>query len=484
MRAIAGVTSFWATVIEPLGETPGDGIRLDGAHPSFTLERARPAAFLPRVGGLAFLPDGRLAVCTWDPDGPVYLLDGVQGDDPDAITVTRIAAGLHEPLGLAVVDGALFVLQKQELTQLVDHDGDDVVDEYRAIANEWTVSANFHEFAFGLAHEDGELYAGLASAVLPGGKAAPAQGADRGSVIAIRIEDGAMRRVAHGLRTPNGVGQGPGGRLFVTDNEGDWLPSSKVVALADGAFYGSRAVDFDGTEGLAVTPPVVWLPHFEIGNSPTQPVPLSLGPYQDQLLIGDVTHGGIKRVFVEEVAGVLQGAVLRFTQGFEAGINRLVWGPDGKLYAGGIGNPGNWNTPGQEWEGLQRLAYNGEPTFEILAVRARPDGFTIEWTEPLGADATPLPADLAVSTWRYEPTAEYGGPKIDERVLPVASLALADDRRSMTIRFASGALAPDHVVHLRLAPAAFGSASGRSLWSTEAWYTLNRIPTADATAAR
>ena len=37
--------------------------------------------------------------------------------------------------------------------------------------------------------------------------------------------------VASGFRTPNGIGEGPGGAWYVNDNEGDWLPSSKLVLV-------------------------------------------------------------------------------------------------------------------------------------------------------------------------------------------------------------------------------------------------------------
>src|SRR5690606_23167050 len=254
------------------------------------------------------------------------------------------------------------------------------------------VTTNFHEFAFGLEYLDGRFYAALGTAILPGGASAPDQPPNRGSVIRIS-GDGAVEYVARGLRTPNGIGQGPGGALYVTDNQGDWLPSSKLVRIEEGAFYGSRSVDFAGTAGVPVTPPVVWLPQDEIGNSPSQPVSLDVGPYRGQLAYGDVTHGGIKRVFVERVGGVEQGAVFRFTQGLEAGVNRLAWGPDGALYAGGIGNPGNWGHAGRLWFGLQRLTYAERITFEMLAVRARPGGFEIEFTEPLARGAGDDPAD-------------------------------------------------------------------------------------------
>ena len=91
---------------------------------AFDVAQARPESFEPKVGGLDFFDDGRMVVCTWDADGPVYLLEGATGDDPEAIKVTRIAQGLAEPLGIKVVDGTIYVLQKHELTRLIDKDGD------------------------------------------------------------------------------------------------------------------------------------------------------------------------------------------------------------------------------------------------------------------------------------------------------------------------------------------------------------------------
>ena len=92
------------------------------------------------------------------------------------------------------------------------------------------------------------------------------------------------------------------------------------------------------------------------------------------MLHTDVTHGGLKRVFAEKIEGRYQGVVFRFTQGLEAGINRAVYGPDGALYVGGVGSTGNWGQSGKLRYGLQRLRYNGKPTFEMLAVRAKTNG--------------------------------------------------------------------------------------------------------------
>jgi cytochrome c len=453
---------------------PGDQYPLQEVHPSYDLSQARPETFLPKVGGMDFLSDGRMVVSTWDAEGGVYVLDGVQDGDPEKITVKKIASGLAEPLGLKVVDDEIYVLQKQELTRLIDHDGDELIDEYRTVCNAWRVSANFHEFAFGLAYQDGYFYAALAIAILPGGASANPQIPDRGKAIRIAKEDGSFEIVAEGLRTPNGVGIGYNDEIYIADNQGDWLPSSKILHITKGAFYGSRAVDSARVANMPVKQPVVWLPQDEIGNSPSTPSYINDGPYKGQMIHGEVTHGGVKRVFVEEVNGEYQGALFRFIQGLEAGVNRLVWGPDGALYVGGIGSTGNWRQNGKLWYGLQRLKYNEKPAFEMLAVRAHTDGIEIEFTEPLADGDGWNPSDYNVKQWYYLPTKNYGGPKMDLQPLKVLSANVSDDRKKVFLEL--DGMKEQHVVYVQL-PNYWVSAAGHELWSTETWYTMNSIPT-------
>ncbi|RMG82052.1 MAG: DUF1080 domain-containing protein [Bacteroidetes bacterium] len=454
-------------------QIPGDGTPLLDVHPAYDLSQARPDDFLPKVGGLDFLSDGRLVVCTWDAAGSVYIVEGVEQGDPAKIKVKRIAQGLAEPLGLKVVDDEIYVLQKQELTKLIDHTGDEIIDEYQTVCNSWTTTANFHEFAFGLAYKDGWFYGNTAIAIMPGGASASPQAPDRGKTFRISKETGEIEFVAHGLRTPNGIGLGVDNEVFVADNQGDWLPSSKILHITKGAFFNSHAVDPEGTKDLPVKQPVVWLPQDEIGNSPSTPLALNDGPYAGQMIHGEVTHGGVKRVFVEKVNGEYQGCVFRFIQGLEAGINRMAWGPDGALYVGGIGSTGNWQQYGKLWYGLQRLKYNGKPVFEMLAVRAKSNGMEIEFTEPLPEGTGWNPAEYEVKQWWYLPTENYGGPKMDEETLPVKSATVSDDRRKVFLEL--DGLKPQHVVYIHI-PFDWVSADNHELWATEAWYTLNNIP--------
>lgn len=474
---------------------PGDGQPLEAVHPSFQLGDVHGEEFQPRVGGIDFFPDGRLVLCTWDPKGEVYVID--HPADPAKRQIRRFAQGLAEPLGVRVVDGEIYVLQKQELTKLIDHDGDGSADEYRCAADGWPVSANFHEFAFGLAYADGYFYANLAVAIDPGGRTTvpqpphdPKTLVGRGQVVRIDAKTGKVEPAAMGVRTPNGVGVGPGGAIFVTDNQGDWLPCSKIVKLPvagaggaspGGVFFGAHTQPDHAWTGRPVTPPVAWLPQGEIGNSPSEPAELKVGPWKGQLVHGDVTHGGLKRTFIETVDGVEQGCVFRFSQGFNGGVNRIAWAPDGSLYVGQIGSTGNWGQTGKERFGLQRLAYDpSAEVFEPLAVRARADGFEIEFTQPLAEGLGWEPTHYVVEQWRYEPTDAYGGPKLDQVSLPVRKAEVSEDRRR--VRLAVEGLKPGHVAYLRIADLIRDEA-GRRLWTTEAWYTLNRVPSGSGGAA-
>jgi len=196
------------------------------------------------------------------------------------------------------------------------------------------------------------------------------------------------------------------------------------------------------------------------------------GPYKGQMLHGDVTHGGIKRDFLEKINGEYQGAVFRFTQGLEAGVNRLRWGPDGALYVGGVGMVGGWSWKEKQY-GLQRMKYNGKVTFEMLAVRVKPRGFEIEFTEPLNEANEINPDDFLIQQWWYLPTANYGGPKMDLERLDITRFNISPDRLRVYLEIPD--LKKEHVVYFRL-PEDLQSASGQSLWSSETWYTLNNIP--------
>ncbi len=492
---VAGVTRVVApgkkNVVRPGdGSRPGSGQPLDAVHPSWRVTTVHPSSFTPKVGAMAVHPaDGRLFVATFNPnqnhtpdplpggDGKVWALSNVQGDDPEAVTVTEVASGLSEPLGMAFVDGELHVSQRMSITRLRDTDGDGYYETKNNIGGGWT-SDNYHHFHFGLIERDGFAYSTLSTSIhfdYPGlnGPNPP----NRGTLVRTRLATGEVSYLAGGLRTPNGLCFGPEGEIFQTDNQGAWQPASRLNHLRQGHFYGH----YNNTDGggspslfsdLPATPPAVWFPQNEIANSPSQPLAIPGGPFAGDLLVGDITLGGINRVSLEKVRGIWQGCIYRFTQGLEGGVNRLAWGPGGTLYVGCIGATGNWSWNGTT-TGLQRLTPKpGNPlTFEIAKVSATPAGFEIAYTKPIPRDMLETTANYTVKQWSYQPTAAYGGAKIGEETLSVGSATASADRTKVSIVVPG--LREGRVVYLKSDPV---SDDGSAILSSEVWYTLNKIP--------
>ena len=490
---------------------PGDRRPLDAVHPSWRVQTIRPAGFEPRVGAMAFLPDGRLIVGTFDPlqrdevrlpditkkePDVLYAISGLESNDPGDWTHEVIAKGLYEPAGLCVVDGDLIVSQRARITRLSDEDGDGFFEKHVDVASGWE-GWNYHQFTFGVVHRDGTLYAALSTAMAPpawpgmGTNAAP-NGPMQGSVIAVDLESQLTRVIAGGVRTPNGLGFGPDGALFYTDNQGTWMSTSVLAEIIPGRFYGhynrtnlvpklANRYPFGGHPSSYCdrvrTPPTAWLPQNEVVNSPTQPLLIPDGEFAGQLLLGELTAGGIRRVFLEKIGGQWQGALFRFTQGLESGVHRLAWGPDGALYLGGIGAGGNWNWRGTRF-GLQRLIPTGKATFEMRAVRAVVDGFEIEFTDRVSPEWLATPENYTLTQWRYRHTEKYGGPKVDVERLEVARAVPTADGRG--VRLELPGLKEGRCVHIVTDPT---STDGESIWSTEAWYTLSRLPQPTPTPA-
>ncbi|MGB2556269.1 family 16 glycoside hydrolase [Cellulosimicrobium cellulans] len=483
---VVRVTAPGYKYCEGATDTAGDGLRLDSVNPNYELVDLRPAGFEPKVSGLAFTPDEQLAVVTtgevssggWRPDpvsGEVYFLDGVTtADGPEDVTATLVADELLNPMGIEVVEDSIFVSERYQLTQLTDPDGDGFYDTHTKIA-EWPDGGNFHEFAFGLIHDEDYFYVNLSVAINNGGATTnPQPAANRGTSIKIDRETGEVSYVAGGLRTPNGIGFGPEGEIFATDNQGAWLPSNKLIHIQQDKFYNHYTNPAGPFDSNPVAPPAVWLPQNEIANSPGNPILVEDGEFAGQMLLGDVTYGGIQRAFLEKVDGEFQGAVFRHTAGLEVGVNRVIYGPDGALYAGGTGEGGNWGESGKLRYGLQKLVPVNEDSFDMKEMRVVEGGFEIEYTDPVSDEVVENLADAyQIKQWRYVPTQQYGGPKVDEQPLFVTDAQVSEDRTTVTLKI--DGLKPGHVVYVR-SPRPFASADGAELLSTEAWYTLNSLP--------
>ncbi len=282
---------------------------------------AVPQGVTLEVGGMAFERSGALLVCTRI--GEIWRYRGGQW--------SLFASGLHEPLGLHVdvATGAVYVMQRPELTRLIDVDGDGDADRFLTVCAAWGVSDNYHEYAYGLARTaDGSFYGtlNLAHAIAPkydvgrfGGSAMSRPARWRGWAFRVTPQ-GVFEPIASGLRSPAGIGANAAGEVFYTDNQGDWIGTSTLQHLERGAFYGHPASLLDHErfkerdpasvmrEELATMRrmPTVHIPHGELANSPGEPVfdqtGGKFGPFQGQVFVGDQARSNVFRVALEMAA--------------------------------------------------------------------------------------------------------------------------------------------------------------------------------------
>jgi len=451
----------------------------------YTVEHLRgPDGALLEVGGLAFLKDGTLALSTRR--GQVWLVHEALAPDPAAARFELFAEGLQEGLGLAVVDEHLLVLQRGELTLLFDHDGDGRCDGTRVVSNGWGLSGNYHEFAFGLpVDEQQNAYVALNVGFFePKWWHGVSRAPWRGWVVQVR-RDGSVRPFASGFRSPCGISLSPQGELFVTDNQGDWMPVGPVFHVKPGAFHGHPAslawTDAYRRSNLVpsdtVPPdaqraaPALWLPYKwsrSAGNVAWDTSGGSFGPFGGQMIVSELTNGLLLRGMLEKVRGEYQGAVVPLRQRIGS-VVRVAFAPDGSLFCG-LTNRG-WGGLAPS-SGLARVRWTGRVPFEMRSVHLVQDGFEIALTRPAQRGLTLTPQQVRASQYHYDWFWQYGSPERATQALEVRSVALDETRTRL--RLVIPALAAGEMV--RCVIEGLVAEDGEPLLHDEFAYTLNQLP--------
>lgn len=446
---------------------------VDEVHPGLSVTTLQHPAYKGAIGGIDVLSDGRLVIATWDgTHGNVLLTDPVP-DEGRGMQARVIAKGLAYPFGIKAVDDEVFLLQKHELTQLIDLDGDEEIDEYRVVANDWTLTNDFDEFSFGLSYYQGSFYAGLAAPVDGDGAILIEELPDRGNLVRLGF-DGSVEEIAGGFQVNNGVWLDDTGMLAVMDHRNPWFSDSRLMMVAGGQGSTFLPAKANKAEPLAMSS--LWLPSGSESKAPTQPVRLTAGPYAGQWVYGDLQAGRLNRVYVEAIEDQLQGAVFRFTGGLPFPVNRLVLDDAGALLAGGLSFDQAWQTLKAQPEALQYITFTDETAFEMMAMRALPDGFELVFTTPVDTDVAEDIKNYRVYTWSNHESAKRRRPDrslVDP--VSVRAVEISDDGKRVQLYIDD--MKAGAIYYVNLAPV-YKSAAGESLWSNEAWYSLNILPSA------
>lgn len=441
-----------------------------------------PQGSILEVGGMDFLPDGRLALSTRR--GQVWLVENALAENPADARFTLFAEGLQEGLGLTVVDGAIHVLQRGEISKLADDDGDGRCDRIDTLCDAWGVSGHYHEFAFGLPRDSaGNFFLSLNVSFgdpkwWHGRSTVPW----RGWVVKV-TPPGELEPYALGFRSPCGLGFDEEGNLFETDNQGDWMPSCPIFHVKPGRFYGHPASLAWTPEYLATKttpsdtippeharePAAAWIPYKwsrSAGNLVPDTTEGKFGPFAHQLFVAELTNGMVVRTQLERVRGELQGACFLFRQRVGSAI-RVLFAPDGTLFAGLTNRGWGGLAPGH---GVARIRWTGRTPFEIREVHLLQDGFEVSFTEPIAPE--PDLKLVEASMYHYDWWWEYGSPERGNEKLEIAGSEVSADGTHLELRFRN--LRAGEIARVVLN--GVRSAKGDPLLHPEFDYTINQLP--------
>ncbi|QHV95885.1 PQQ-dependent sugar dehydrogenase [Spirosoma endbachense] len=469
-----------------------------------------PPGLVAETGGLSFLPDGRLAACFHRGEVMLY--------NPKTKVWKLFAEGLHDPLGVvAVSNNQLLVIQRPELTRITDTNGDGLADQYETVTDQFGMSGNYHEFAFGPVRDaKGNLYISLNTASNGAGIRDEVRGQYdalgrqgrmyacvpyRGWIMQI-TPDGKVKPYASGFRSPNGLGFDAQGRLYVTDNQGDWLGTSKLYHVEEGKFYGHPASlvwrpGFPDIDPLTLslktldsmrTVESISFPHEVMAHSPTQLVMDNtegkFGPFAGQLFVGEMDFSRLIRILPDEVDGQIQGACIPFYDKaggkipLRIGNNRLAFAPDGSLWLGQTDH--GWLGD----RGIQRIRYKGAAAgvpLDILGMKLTTTGFDLTFTQPLDEATARDLANYRFKSYFYEYHRAYGSPQMDVHTVAVSAVKLSTDRKTVSLTLDE--LKASRIYELNLG-SLLANNGQKKLANHLICYTLNRLVKDDASSVR
>ncbi len=400
-KLIKGGAANWNPVIETKGAL-GMG---DGPYVVDTLTipdgKDNPWNSWIRTSGFDFFKDAtKAALCSVS--GDVWLVSGI--DDTLAhLKWKRFATGLFQPLGLKIVDGKVYVLGRDQITRLHDLNGDGETDFYENFNNDVAISSHYHEFCLGLETDSkGNFYFNK------GGNLGGAKHQHHGVLARVSKDGGKLEVVATGYRAPNGLGIGPNDEITSSDNEGNWVPSSRVNLMKPGGFYGHVFTAHQPQPPTDYDKPILWLPH-QVDNSSGGQVWVTSdkwGPFQGDLLHLSYGSCSLFKVMMEFVGGQVQGGAVRFPLNFDSGIMRGRFNArDGQLYLAGLRV---WQSNGARTGTFQRVRYTGKPVVMPREMHVKSNGIEITFTGALDSKSAADDQNWAIDQWNYKWKQDYG----------------------------------------------------------------------------
>jgi len=440
---------------------------------TLTVPYENPWKALMFTSGHDFFGNGDAAVCTVH--GDVWVVSGID-EQLRGLKWRRFATGLFQPLGLKIVRNKVHVLGRDGITILHDLNEDGEADYYENFNNDCLSAAGGHSYSTSLETDSGgNFYFTKCAENTPHG----------GTLIRVSADGQKLDVIATGFRNPNGLGISPTDLITVADQQGEWVPETRVDLIHTGGFYGYMPMHkrketpqtFDGPLcwiARALDNSAggeVWIPKSRWGGLGGQMIHLSYGRCTMMLLLCD------------DPSLPLQAAAVPLPGRFLSGVMRGRFNEhDGNLYLSGLRG---WQTAAVQDGCFQRVRYKAWPLYLPVGYGVTSKGLHITFSEPLQRALAENIDSYAIERWNYKWSSKYGSPDLSLKnpghegrdTVSLRRASLSEDGRTILLEVEDMQPAMQMKIRYNVK-----FASGKQVRS-DLYATVNKVPAANGVRA-
>lgn len=395
-----------------------DRLALPGENP--WKRRVRPA-------DITFLSPDRAAVVTFE--GDVWKVDFLN----DKAQWTRIAGGLCEPLAIEHVGGVVQVFTRHGICRLRDLNGDGETDFYENHSSLLHQTVGTRGYPLDMeVDESGRTWisvGGIATDSRSITNKAPAN-PHSGAILEISADGRKLEVVARRAREPF-FGRDPEtGRIVMSEQQGNWVPSSGSFPVMPGANFGYGGGDIKPAE------PAVWIPHDQ-DNSSSSPFWVRGTKFKDwDGGVMQLSYGTGRLFLVRHGKGwpAVEGTVIPLGIPTDIPILHARAHPeDGSIWFAGFRI---YDSRVADLQGIARLRATGEPLAEPVNATVVKEGVILNFTGELQAVS---PDMVQAKEWQYKRSPGYGSPRIKRdgsqgvEAVPTGGVFLSKDKKSVFV---------------------------------------------------
>lgn len=353
---------------------------------------------------LVFLNPQRAAVVTFE--GDVWMVDIHEAK----CTWRRVAGGMSEPMSIAMVNGTLQVFTRHGLIRLHDANGDGEFETYENFCSLMKQTASTRGYPLDMrVNAAGETFCSIGGIVtspkgIQGAKA-PAN-PDAGALMKVSADGKRIETISRSAREPFFDLDPATGRIAMSEQQGNYVPSSGIFPVVPGANFG-----YGDAEPKHLTQPAAWIPHEE-DNSSASPLWLRKSAFTEwEGGILDLSYGSGRLYLVrpENSWPATQGVTIPL--GIDTGLPLLhghVHPVDGSLWFAAFRI---YDSSAPALEGIGRLRRTADPLASAVSGEVVRDGVVLTFATPLDP-ASVKPEAVIAKEWQYKRSATYGSPRM------------------------------------------------------------------------